>query len=61
MSGVRPHPAGGVRTVSALIDWMIDRGLEPADVLVDITGGTKLMSVCAFLAAEHFTTISQRG
>ena len=42
----------GIRTVTALIDWMIDRGLEPTDVLVDVTGGTKLMSVCAFLAAE---------
>src|SRR4029453_7946548 len=35
----------GIRTVTALIDWMIDRGLEPTDVLVDVTGGTKLMSV----------------
>jgi len=42
----------GTRTVMALIDWMLDRGLEPADVVVDITGGTKLMSVCGFLAAE---------
>jgi hypothetical protein len=42
----------GIRTVTALIDWMIDRGLEPTDVLVEVTGGTKLMSVCAFLAAE---------
>jgi len=42
----------GTRTVMGLIDWMLDRGLEPADVVVDITGGTKLMSICAFLAAE---------
>jgi hypothetical protein len=42
----------GTRTVVTLIDWMLDRGLEPADVVVDITGGTKLMSVCGFLAAE---------
>jgi CRISPR-associated protein (Cas_Cas02710) len=42
----------GTRTVTALIDWMLDRGLHPSDVVVDITGGTKLMSVCAFLAAE---------
>jgi hypothetical protein len=42
----------GTRTVMALIDWMLDRGLEPAEVVVDITGGTKLMSVCGFLAAE---------
>jgi hypothetical protein len=42
----------GTRTVMALIDWMLDRGLDPADVVVDITGGTKLMSVCGFLAAE---------
>ncbi|HEY2957358.1 MAG TPA: hypothetical protein VGM21_03980 [Actinomycetota bacterium] len=42
----------GTRTVMALIDWMLDRGLEPSEVVVDITGGTKLMSLCGFLAAE---------
>jgi CRISPR-associated protein (Cas_Cas02710) len=42
----------GKRTVELLIDWLLDRGLAPGEILVDITGGTKTMSVCAFLAAQ---------
>jgi len=34
-----------------LIDWMLKEGLLPDDIVVDLTGGTAVMSVAAYMAA----------
>ncbi len=36
-----------------LIQWMIDRGLSKDDIVVDITGGTAIMSVASYIAAAE--------
>ena len=35
------------------MDWMLEQGLSPSEVIVDLTGGSKPMSVAAFIAAEQ--------
>lgn len=36
-----------------LIQWMLDKGLSKCDIVVDITGGTAIMSVAAYIAADE--------
>lgn len=51
---VDPRDIHEIRTKTRLIlDWMIKKGLQPADISIDITGGTKTMSVGVFLIAEE--------
>ncbi|MBW2662209.1 MAG: hypothetical protein JRD93_09525 [Deltaproteobacteria bacterium] len=36
-----------------IIQWMLDNGLSTNDLVVDITGGTAIMSVAAYIAADE--------
>lgn len=36
-----------------LIQWMIDKGLSKRDIVVDITGGTAIMTVATYIAADE--------
>lgn len=36
-----------------LILWMIEKGLSKNDIVVDLTGGTSIMSVAAYIAADE--------
>lgn len=36
-----------------LIQWMIGKGLSKRDIVVDITGGTAIMSVATYIAADE--------
>jgi hypothetical protein len=36
-----------------ILEWMIKRGLKPEDIAIDITGGTKTMTIGIFLVAEE--------
>ncbi|MDN3515856.1 MAG: hypothetical protein NG747_15885 [Candidatus Brocadia sp.] len=36
-----------------LIQWMVDKGLSKKDIVIDITGGTAIMSVAAYIAADE--------
>lgn len=36
-----------------LIHWMIDRGLSKEEIVVDVTGGTAIMSVASYMAADE--------
>jgi hypothetical protein len=36
-----------------LIQWMIDKGLSKDDIVVDITGGTAIMSIASYIAADE--------
>ena len=38
---------------------MVKKGLQPEDIAIDITGGTKTMTVGVFLVAEEKKTDSQ--
>jgi hypothetical protein len=57
---VDPRDIHEIRTKTGLIlDWLAKRGLQLADIAVDITGGTKAMSVGMFLVAEERQVDSQ--
>jgi len=50
---VDPSDIHDIKIKSGLIlDWMKKKGLQPEDIAIDITGGTKAMSVGVFLVAE---------
>lgn len=36
-----------------LIRWMLDQGLSKNDIVVDITGGTAIMSIASYIAADE--------
>lgn len=36
-----------------LIQWLLDKGLATNEIVVDITGGTAIMSVAAYIAADE--------
>lgn len=39
--------------VDHLIQWMLANGLSKEDIVVDLTGGTAIMSVAAYIAADE--------
>jgi hypothetical protein len=39
--------------LSHIFSWMLNQGLKPEDVTLDLTSGTAIMSVGAFMAAEE--------
>jgi len=43
----------GATKAGLVMDWMLEQGLKPTQVVVDLTGGSKPMSVAAFIAAEQ--------
>jgi len=46
-------------TTDALIDWLLERGLSPREIVVDVTGGMTTMSVGVFSAADERRIDSQ--
>ncbi|MGH8884984.1 MAG: hypothetical protein ACRDYX_07405 [Egibacteraceae bacterium] len=42
-----------------LIQWMLDQGLTREDILLDLTAGTAVMSLGAFLSSEEFRVDTQ--
>ncbi|MGA9097790.1 MAG: hypothetical protein WB392_02525 [Methanotrichaceae archaeon] len=57
---VDPRDIHEIRTKTEIIlNWMTKKGLRPADIAIDITGGTKTMSVGIFLVAEEKRIDSQ--
>lgn len=50
---IDPSDFEGCRRAAArALEWLLDQGLERDDIIVDITGGLKNVSLAAFLAAE---------
>jgi hypothetical protein len=45
--------------VELILDWMAKKGLQVEDIAIDITGGTKTMTIGAFLLAEEKKIDSQ--
>jgi len=42
-----------------LIQWMLDEGLSRSDIVVDITGGTAIVSLAAYMAADEYRIDTQ--
>lgn len=57
---VDPRDIHEIRIKTELIlDWMARKGLQPKDIAIDITGGTKTMTIGVFLVAEDRNIDSQ--
>lgn len=57
---IDPSDFEGCRRATArALEWLLDQGLERDDLVVDVTGGLKNVSLAAFLAAEDYQVEAQ--
>jgi CRISPR-associated protein (Cas_Cas02710) len=43
----------GATKAGLVIEWMLEQGLAPSEIVVDVTGGNTPMSIAAFIASEQ--------